>query len=468
MRPFREIRAIYSEASVRVYQAYSDEIADLAVAANSFSAPLAAGCWSSTRMTWIKPSAVWMAYRCGWTTMKDKKQARVLALDLSRERFEKLLMAATLSHGGDGASCKESTVVVQWDPERDMDAAADAKEVLTRGNREVRSIQIGLRGRAVEMLLDPTFVLRIEDVTGDFRNAQAALAAGDATVAAAQLWPREAEIPMELPTALRAVLAMEKESEAPPHTTTEGDCLPPKRLRSWGEQSLKAALPAQELSPRGFPKAGRGGEGGEAESVANGVGNDIVGGKGGGKVGGKGAARGKAVNHKTVSRWVQVGAGRLTASGAPSAAKLHELRAEMGVSHVVTLLRETESQCPAVRAACARLGLGWTHLPLSGAKLADAGDKASIERIPELVALLAAGESVLVHCAAGMHRTGISCYIALRLAGWSVGEAVDGVRAVREITHDELVLERRGKPSCQEMAEAFVSTMLSGKSRQIA
>ncbi|CAE8641938.1 unnamed protein product, partial [Polarella glacialis] len=86
--PFREIRAIHDEGAVRVYQAYNDAIADAAVAANSFSGPLEQGLWSATRMTWIKPSAVWMAYRCGWTSLKDKNQARVLALDLSRAGFE--------------------------------------------------------------------------------------------------------------------------------------------------------------------------------------------------------------------------------------------------------------------------------------------------------------------------------------------------------------------------------------------
>ena len=37
--PFREIRAIYDDDKVRVYQAYNDAIADAAVAANSFQGP---------------------------------------------------------------------------------------------------------------------------------------------------------------------------------------------------------------------------------------------------------------------------------------------------------------------------------------------------------------------------------------------------------------------------------------------
>ena len=81
---YRQIRAIYDERRIIVYQAYNDAIADAAVKGNSFKAPMEAGLWKPTRMTWVKPSAVWMAYRCGWTTMKDKNQARVLALHLSR------------------------------------------------------------------------------------------------------------------------------------------------------------------------------------------------------------------------------------------------------------------------------------------------------------------------------------------------------------------------------------------------
>ena len=61
-----------------------------------------------------------------------------------------------------------------------------------------------------------------------------------------------------------------------------------------------------------------------------------------------------------------------------------------------------------------------------GANLCD-GDFASIRRLPEVLELLKAGESVLVHCAAGMHRTGMSCYIVLRLAGKTIDETLAGV-----------------------------------------
>ena len=248
-RPFREIRAVHDADTVRVYQAYSDKIADLAVSANSFRAPLAAGCWSATRMTWIKPSAVWMAYRCGWTTMKDRGQARVLALDLSRSRFEELLRGAKLAHD-DGEGCKASQVVVQWDPEREMDPAANgARDARTRGTTNVRSIQIGLRGDAVQALLDPAFVLRISDVTSSFRQASALLAAGDESGARAALWPETPEAPMVVPVDLRAVLKMDEEAPVPspapaaaPRTgpSAEEATTPPETVIQTPQQPLNA------------------------------------------------------------------------------------------------------------------------------------------------------------------------------------------------------------------------------------
>merc|ERR1711920_830438 len=142
----REIRAIHDETTLRVYQAYNADIADAAVAANSFRAPLEAGTWSPTRISWIKPSAVWMAYRCGWTVTKDANQSRVLALDISRERFQCLLLEAKVSDDSAPGECKHYPVVVQWDPERFMSpGAAQRRDALTTDVRFIRSIQIGIK-----------------------------------------------------------------------------------------------------------------------------------------------------------------------------------------------------------------------------------------------------------------------------------------------------------------------------------
>jgi len=211
---FREIRAMHDENTVRVYQAYNTDIVRAACIANSFQGPLEAGIWSATRMTWVKPSAVWMAYRCGWSVMKDKNQGAVVALDLSKPRFLDLLKTAMLSHGAEAGGTKENPVVVQWDPERLMceeQGQRKDKDCFTSGVQQMRSIQIGLRGKGVEMLLDPSFVLKITDVTKDFQSAHAALSATppDTAAAVAALWPHQQEKHMKVPFEIRDLLQMD-------------------------------------------------------------------------------------------------------------------------------------------------------------------------------------------------------------------------------------------------------------------
>merc|ERR1712070_820590 len=88
-------------------------------------------------------------------------------------------------------------------------------------------------------------------------------------------------------------------------------------------------------------------------------------------------------------------------------------------------------------------GLQWLHLPLSGKRAVTDPqpsdmDAASLRRVAEVAALLQHGESVVVHCAAGMHRTGVVCYLALRHVGQGEEEALASILASREITHAEV------------------------------
>jgi len=59
--PLRQIRAVYEDRTIRVYQAYSAAIADTALARGTFVSPP----FKMERMTWIKPSFLWMMYRSG-------------------------------------------------------------------------------------------------------------------------------------------------------------------------------------------------------------------------------------------------------------------------------------------------------------------------------------------------------------------------------------------------------------------
>ena len=120
--PFRQVRALYDDDSVTVHQASPVRIAGPAVAAGRFVPP-----FSMTRMTWIKPSFLWMMYRCGWA--RKSGQERVLSIRISRTGFEWVLAHPCLSHAErptypSRKAWQErrdsSPVRVQWDPERDV------------------------------------------------------------------------------------------------------------------------------------------------------------------------------------------------------------------------------------------------------------------------------------------------------------------------------------------------------------
>jgi len=187
----RAVRAAYTERTITVYQAYAPEIAERALAAGTFVAP-----FKRERMTWIKPSFMWMMYRSGWGTKPG--QERVLAVELTREGFDWALAHASLSHYDAAlhADAEEwrrqkeaSPVRVQWDPERTVRLEREPR----------RAIQVGLSGDAVGLYVDK-WIAGIDDVTELARSVHADVTAGRLEQAEAQL-PVEARYP--LPESIR-------------------------------------------------------------------------------------------------------------------------------------------------------------------------------------------------------------------------------------------------------------------------
>ena len=194
---YRAIRAKQTPNTITVYQAYSPEIADPAIKAQTFISP-----FSRQRMTWIKPSFLWMAYRSGWAT--KARQERVLAIEITREGFEWAIRHSCLSHHPpDDEMCREewqkklrsSPVRIQWDPERD----------LSLRSLDYRSIQIGLSGEAVDKYVDE-WIVSINDVTGTMKKIDGYLKEGSFDAAKGCLPVDE---PYVLPEDLRRVLRMD-------------------------------------------------------------------------------------------------------------------------------------------------------------------------------------------------------------------------------------------------------------------
>ncbi|MEO0883269.1 MAG: DUF4291 domain-containing protein [Pseudomonadota bacterium] len=184
MVPFKQIRAIYDQHSIRVYQAYNQSIAQSALAAQRFVSPP----FKMERMTWIKPSFLWMMYRAGYG-FKDRGQTQILAIDITHEGFRWALEHSCGAHIPHGMSREDWKVMkaqipvrIQWDPERDLNHAA----------LDHRSIQIGLSGEAVKRYVNK-WVIRIEDIAPTAHEIYRLMRQGsdDATALAESLCPLE-------------------------------------------------------------------------------------------------------------------------------------------------------------------------------------------------------------------------------------------------------------------------------------
>ncbi|MET9773090.1 DUF4291 domain-containing protein [Streptomyces sp. NPDC006367] len=185
--PRFRVRARHTGSTVTVYQAYRPEIGRAAAREGRFPPS-----WKRDRMTWIKPSFLWMMYRCGWGTKED--QETVLAVEIDREGFVWALRNACLSHyvpelHGDRESwrrqLRRAPARVQWDPERDLRLAPLPH----------RSLQLGLAGEAAARYADE-WIVGIEDVTPLAARIHALVRAGR-TEEAAGLLPEERPLLLE-------------------------------------------------------------------------------------------------------------------------------------------------------------------------------------------------------------------------------------------------------------------------------
>lgn len=160
----REIRASFTDETVRVYQAYNRAIAEEAVRNGTFGVH-----FSMNRMSWVKPSFLWMMYRCGWG--EKENQEHILAIDIKRSGFDYAVANAVISScPADGSMTREewqrlvkqSDIRVQWDPEKDVNGE----------NLPYRSVQIGLRGRALYDYVHD-WIVQITDITGQVQTMNA-------------------------------------------------------------------------------------------------------------------------------------------------------------------------------------------------------------------------------------------------------------------------------------------------------
>jgi hypothetical protein len=192
-----EIRADFDRRSIAIYQAYSPAIADAALAANRFVPPFSIG-----RMTWIKPSFLWLMHRSQWG--QKGGQERILAVRISREGWEKALSLAVLtafepsvfrSPDNWAEEFRRATVHGQWDTERSLRGAA----------LPYFSLQVGLSRHVIREYVED-WVLGIEDITPRVRKIHGLIQSGHADKAGRHL-PPERVYPVSAEIGRRLLIA---------------------------------------------------------------------------------------------------------------------------------------------------------------------------------------------------------------------------------------------------------------------
>lgn len=177
-----EIRADFDRETVTVYQAYPPAIADAALSAQRFVPP-----FSLQRMTWIKPSFLWLMHRSGWGLKGG--QERVLAVKVTRAGWEKALSLAVLTSYSPSifrsaadweARFRSARVHLQWDTERSLRGAG----------LPYYSIQVGLSRHVIGEYVEE-WVTRIEDYTPRVRKIYDLLQSGQADRAKRHLPPEK-------------------------------------------------------------------------------------------------------------------------------------------------------------------------------------------------------------------------------------------------------------------------------------
>jgi hypothetical protein len=181
-----EIRADYNDKEIAVFAEFGSIIAEKAIASQKLLPPFA-----YDRMTWIKPSFLWLMYRSEWGNKAGME--RILKIWIRRQDWDAALTEAILTtpekHVYDNPKkwrdqLQKARIRVQWDPERDL-----------QNNRlAFKSIQVGITSALSEHFAKK-WIVRIEDVTAISKQIRRLLNNGDYK-SAKKLLPDEREYPV--------------------------------------------------------------------------------------------------------------------------------------------------------------------------------------------------------------------------------------------------------------------------------
>ncbi len=153
--PAYQIRADYDKESIVIYQAYREAISKPAIEKNAFQPP-----FSFERMTWIKPSFLWMMERSNWG--QKSEQEYILKIRIKRSGWDEALGKGILTHPEKSIypnqevwrnAFEKAHVHIQWDPERSVYGK----------KQEHYTIQVGISRHLIRAYVED-WILKIEDM----------------------------------------------------------------------------------------------------------------------------------------------------------------------------------------------------------------------------------------------------------------------------------------------------------------
>jgi hypothetical protein len=152
--------------------------------------------------------------------------------------------------------------------------------------------------------------------------------------------------------------------------------------------------------------------------------------------------------------FVKVGNGRLALYHRPRGMDFPRLR-EIGCTYVVTLLKDSE-HAKKYGTMTRNAGIHWIWLPVPNGNYPEGEvHQRLIQAMPQLSHLLDEGNSLLIHCSAGIHRTGTVAYALLRWRGIERDKAMRIIGEIRKETAEGMMEKRRrwGDENARQVAQ---------------
>ncbi len=141
-------------------------------------------------------------------------------------------------------------------------------------------------------------------------------------------------------------------------------------------------------------------------------------------------------------RFAEVAPGRLYRSGSATPAQLERAVREQGIRTVLCLLDPNAAETQRERAAAEQLGIRWLNVPLRGNGASTPADRDAIREI----LLEEQHAPLLVHCAAGVNRTGLAVgMFRLHQQNWTI----------EQVEAELLSTEFENLPKHENMREAL-------------